>query len=93
MHRFTSETRLSRTQDLISTELDEETVLMSIDAGAYYGLKGPAQTIWNNLETPLTFSALVERLVKEYSVSQETCSEDLQQFLAKMEQEGLLHVD
>jgi len=93
MHRFTSETRLSRTQDLISTELDEETVLMSIDAGAYYGLKGPAQTIWNNLETPLTFSALVERLVKEYSVSQETCSEDLQQFLAKMEQEGLLHVE
>ena len=93
MHRFTSETRLSRTHDLISTELDEETVLMSIDAGAYYGLKGPAQTIWNNLETPLTFSALVERLVKEYSVSQETCSEDLQQFLAKMEQEGLLHVD
>ena len=93
MHRFTSETRLSRTQDLISTELDEETVLMSIYAGTYYGLKGPAQTIWNNLETPLTFSALVERLVKEYSVSQETCSEDLQQFLAKMEQEGLLHVD
>jgi hypothetical protein len=93
MRRFTSETRLSRVQDLISTELDEETVLMSIDAGAYYGLKGPAQTIWNNLETPITFSALVERLVKEYSVSQETCSEDLQQFLAKMEQEGLLHVE
>ena len=93
MHRFTSETRLSRTQDLISTELDEETVLMSIDAGAYYGLKGPAQSIWNNLETPLTFSALVDRLVKEYAVSQEACSEDLQQFLAKMEREGLLHVE
>jgi hypothetical protein len=66
---------------------------MSIDAGAYYGLKGPAQTIWNNLETPITFSALVERLVKEYSVSQETCSEDIQPFLEKMEQEGLLHVE
>jgi hypothetical protein len=91
MHRFTSTTRLSRAQDLISTELDQETVLMSIEAGAYYGLKGPAQTIWNNLETPLTFSALVDRLVKEYAVSQETCSEDLQQFLAKMEEEGLLH--
>jgi hypothetical protein len=93
MRRFTSETRLSRAQDLISAELDQETVLMSIDAGAYYGLKGPAQSIWNNLETPLTFSALVDRLVKEYAVSQEACSEDLQQFLAKMEREGLLHVE
>ena len=93
MHRFTSETRLSRAQDLISTELDEETVLMSIDAGAYFGLKGPAQTIWNNLETPLTFAALVDRLVREYAVSQETCSEDLQQFLTRMEQEGLLRVE
>jgi hypothetical protein len=93
MRRFTSETRLSRAQDLISAELDQETVLMSIDAGAYYGLKGPAQSIWNNLETPLTFSALVDRLVKEYAVSQEACSDDLQQFLAKMEREGLLHVE
>jgi hypothetical protein len=93
MRRFTSETRLSRAQDLISADLDQETVLMSIDAGAYYGLKGPAQSIWSLLEKPLTFSALVDRLVKEYAVSRETCSEDLQQFLAKMEQEGLLHVE
>jgi len=93
MRRFTSETRLSRSPDLISTDLDQETVLMSIDAGAYYGLKGPAQSIWSILETPLTFSALVDRLVEEYAVSPETCSEDIQQFLAKMEREGLLHVE
>jgi hypothetical protein len=93
MHRFTSETVLSRVQDLIATELDQETVLMNIDAGAYYGLKGPAQSIWSNLETPLTFSSLVDRLVKEYAVTPEACSEDLQQFLTKMEQEGLLRVE
>lgn len=93
MRRFTPKTKLSRVQDLISAELDQETVLMSIDAGAYYGLKGPAQSIWSLLETPLTFSDLVERLVKEYAVSPEACSEDLQQFLAKMEGEGLLHVE
>lgn len=93
MRRFTSETRVSRAQDLLSTELDQETVLMSIDAGAYYGMKGPAQSIWSNLESPITFSALVDRLVKEYAVSPEACSEDLQQFLAKMEEEGLLRVE
>jgi hypothetical protein len=92
MHAYRPEDRLSRTQ-MLSTELDQETVLMSIDAGAYYGLKGTAQCIWEQLETPLTFSALVDRLVEEYEVSPETCAADLSGFLAEMEREGLLRVE
>jgi hypothetical protein len=84
---------LSRTENLLSTQLDEETVLMSIDAGAYYGLEGPARSIWEILETPLTFSALVDRLVEEYRVSPETCAADVERFLAEMEREGLLRVE
>ena len=91
--RFSSEDRLSRVQNLLSTELDQETVLMSIDAGAYYGLEGPARSIWEILETPLTFSALVDRLVEEYQVSPETCAADLERFLSEMEREGLLRVE
>jgi hypothetical protein len=91
--RFGSEDRLSRVQNLLSTELDQETVLMSIDAGAYYGLEGPARSIWEILETPLTFSALVDRLVEEYQVSPDTCAADLERFLGEMEREGLLRVE
>jgi hypothetical protein len=78
---------------MLSTELDQETVLMSIDAGAYYGLKGPARSVWEKLEAPLTFSALVDRLVEEYRVTPEACGADLEGFLARMEQEGLLRVE
>jgi len=92
MRSFNPQDRLSRAEGMLATELDQETVLMSIDAGAYYGLKGPARSIWEKLETPLTFSVLVERLVKEYRVTPEVCSADLEGFLAQMEQEGLLRV-
>jgi hypothetical protein len=92
MRAYRPEDKLSRTQ-MLSTELDQETVLMSIDAGAYYGLKGTAQCIWEQLETPLTFSALVDRLVEEYEVSPEICAADLSGFLAEMEREGLLRVE
>ncbi len=92
MRSFSPEDRLSRAESMLATELDQETVLMSIDAGAYYGLKGPARSIWEQLETPLTFSALVDRLVKEYRVTPEACAADLVGFLAEMEQEGLLRV-
>ena len=93
MRSFKPDDKLSRTQDLLSTELDQETVLMSIDAGAYYGLKGTAQSIWEHLETPLTFSALVDCLVKEYQITPEACAADLEPFLAELDREGLLRVE
>jgi len=93
MRSFSPEDRLSRADGMLATELDQETVLMSIDAGAYYGLKGPARSIWEKLEAPLTFAALVEQLVVEYRVTPEVCAADVAGFLTQMEQEGLLRVE
>ena len=93
MRRFGPEDRLSRAKDLLSTELDQETVLMSIDAGAYYGLEGTARSIWEKLENPTSFSELVDCLVRQYLVSHETCASELQKFLAEIEREGLLRVE
>ena len=93
MRSFGPDDRLARSSELVSTELDHETVLMSINAGAYYGLEGPARRIWEKLQTPLTFTQLVDSLVEEYCVSRETCDADVQKFLAEMEREGLLRVE
>ena len=93
MRHYNPENILSRAQELPSREFDEEIVLMSIDAGAYYGLEGSARRIWEILKTPLTFSALVDRLVEEYNVSPETCAADTQTFLEKLERKGLLRVE
>jgi Coenzyme PQQ synthesis protein D (PqqD) len=92
MRRFSPKDRLSRAEEMLSTELDQETILMSIDAGAYYGMAETAQSIWAKLETPMTFSALVDELVKEYAITPEACAADLQGFLGAMEREGLLRV-
>ena len=93
MRRFGPEDKLIRTQEMLSTELDQETVLMSIDAGAYYGLAGTARSVWEKLATPLTFSALVDTLVQEYKITPEACAAELQPFLETMEREGLLRVE
>jgi Coenzyme PQQ synthesis protein D (PqqD) len=93
MSSFRPEDLLARVPDMISTELDQETVLMHIEAGAYYGLEGPAQIIWQALESPLSFAALVDRLTAEYDVSPETCAADVEKFLLQMRIEGLLLVN
>jgi hypothetical protein len=92
MARFSPETLLSRAQDMLASNLDQETVLMSIEAGAYYGLEGSARSIWELLETPLRFSELVDRLVEGYEVTPEACAASLGGFLEEMEREGLLRV-
>lgn len=93
MRSFKPEDKLSRSANLLSTDLDQETVLMSIEAGAYYGMANTARTIWEKLETPLTFTALVNELVKEYEISPDACAAELQGFLGEMEREGLLRVE
>jgi hypothetical protein len=93
MRCFKPEDRLSRSESVLSTDLDQETVLMSIEAGAYYGMANTARTIWEKLETPLTFSALVGELVNEFEITPEACAGELQGFLGEMEREGLLRVE
>ena len=93
MRQFNPDDRLVRNQDILATDLDQETVLMSIDAGAYYGLAETAQTIWRMLETPLTFSDLVRQLMAAYDVDPDACASDLREFLNALEEEGLLRVE
>jgi hypothetical protein len=93
MRSLGPETKLVRTAEIFSTELDQETVLMSVDAGAYYGLEGPAQSIWQALVEPLTLNQLMDQLVAEYEVPRETCQEDVVRFLEQLEREGLLRVE
>ena len=93
MRHFNSQDKLVRAQEILSTELDQETVLMSIDAGAYYGMGGTARSIWEKLAAPFAFSVLVDELVEEYEVPPDVCAADLQKFLAEMEREGLLRVE
>jgi len=90
---YTRETRLSRVEETISTELDQEKVLMNIEAGVYYGLAGTARSIWEALESPHTFGELIDQLVAEYDVELQACQTDTIKFLDKLQQEGLLRVE
>ncbi len=93
MRHFDPQDKLVRAREILSTELDRETVLMSIDAGAYYGMGGTARSIWEKLAAPIAFAVLVDELVTEYEVERETCAAEIEGFLAELEREGLLRVE
>ena len=93
MSAITETTTIVRAQKLLATDLDEETILMSIERGAYYGMEQTARRIWELVETPRTVTDLCQRLAEEYDVEPEVCRQDVLAFLEELRAEGLIVVE
>ena len=83
---------IARNEEIIFSSLDEETVMMSIEKGLYYGLDKVGRRLWEMLETPCLVSDMCGRLVDEYDVSPEQCSSDVLVFLDRMIENSLVIV-
>jgi hypothetical protein len=77
--------------EVLSSKIDEEVVLMSIEAGYYFGLEPVGSRIWEILsEKPATFDELVTQLMDEYDVDMETCQNDVKSFIDDMVSKKLI---
>ena len=93
MDNITLENFVVRAGELISTDLDEETILMSIEQGAYYGMEETARRIWQLLETRQKVAQLCGQLAAEYNVTPEICQHDVLSYLEELQSEGLIVVE
>lgn len=81
-----------QTDQLLSSELDGETVLMNLERAAYYGLDSTAQRIWNLIARPCRVADLCELLTNQYAVEPSTCEAEVCVFLAELNKEGLIRI-
>jgi len=86
------ESIVAQSENLLSTELDGETILMSLERSAYYGLDSTAQRIWSLIARPCRVADLCDQLIAEYAVQPEACRRDVPAFLAELSREGLVRV-
>ncbi|MBF0544362.1 MAG: PqqD family protein [Candidatus Riflebacteria bacterium] len=82
-----------RIGDLISDQLDGDTVMMSMERGKYFGLDKVGTRIWELLAKPRKISELIEILLDEFEGTRETITNDLFRFLAHLEKEKMLKVE
>ena len=85
--------RVSRLDDVLETDIDNETVMMDIDQGRYFGLNRSATRIWEVLAEPVVIEDLVELLAAEFDVSREQCERDVMTFLEGLRARGLLSIN
>jgi len=86
------DTRLKRSSEPLQAGLDDEVVMMSVEKGKYYGLDPVGARIWGLLENPILVSELIERLVEEYEVEQQTCESETLEFLTSLLEEDLVEL-
>ena len=90
--KVSTKTIISRTQEIVATDIDGETVMMSIENGKYYGLDLIGSRIWKLMEKPIKVSDLINILLEKFDVDRETCERDVLKFLNDLNGDKILAV-
>lgn len=91
--KATLETLVTKREDTLSSEVDDEFVLMNLDNGAFYGLNPVATKVLKFMETPRRAHEIRDHLLSLYDVDAATCEAQLLALLDEMAAEDLLVLD
>lgn len=79
--------------DHVACDLDEETVILSLKSGEYFGLNPVAAAIWKMIQVRRSVSAVKEALLAQFKdVAPEQCEQELLELLGELETVGLVEV-
>lgn len=71
---------------------DDETVMLDIDRGLYFGVKEVGRAIWKELEDPSTLDSICAELMRHYDIDEETCRREATQFVTYLVERKLVDV-
>jgi len=90
---LTTDTVICQIEEIVASDIDGETVMMSIQNGEYYGLDGIGSRIWELIEKPVRVSDLIDTLLEKFDVDRETCEKDVLKFLNELNKDRILEVE
>ncbi len=82
--------RLEPANDVVAATLDDETVLLNVVSGVYFGLDEVGTRIWQLIVEGADDEAIVSQLAEEYDVDQAQLRSDVAAFLKELQENGLV---
>ncbi len=89
---ITQQSIIKRDPSMITSELDDELVMLSVENNEYYGLNAIGKIIWNKIENETTVDTIIQSLMQEYHVSLEQCSAEVIYFLTQISNKKLISI-
>jgi hypothetical protein len=84
------ETRVFIPPQVMSRPVGNETVLLDLASGTYFGLDGVGKRIWESLAQGKTLGETVEIIIAEYDVDDARAQQDVIEFVSDLVRRGLL---
>lgn len=91
--KLSLETTIVQSPGNIISDMDGETVMMSIDNGKYYNLGIVGGHIWGSLQTPISINKLILTLTNEFDVEKSECEKEVIPFLEMLLNEKLIMIE
>lgn len=85
-------TVVCRDPELVVSELNEATIMLSIRNEKYYGFEAVGSRIWQLIEQPMTIEAVCDALEAEFDVDREVCEAETLAFIQQLLDESLVTV-
>lgn len=82
--------RLTSSSKAVESAVGDETVILHLTKGTYYGLDAVGTRIWTMLKSGAAPPDICRRLVEDYGVDLATVEADTRRFLADLEAQGIL---
>lgn len=82
--------RLAPSPDAAESAVGDETVILHLVNGTYYGLDAVGTRIWGLLKNGLSPPAICRQLADEYGIDLAVIESDARGFLADLEAQGIL---
>jgi len=88
--KFQTTDRFIISEEVLSQEVNGETVLLDLEGESYFGLNEVGTRIWQLLKTEQCVADTLDTLSEEYDVSREQLENDVGDLLGKLAAAGLI---
>jgi hypothetical protein len=92
INNVTPQTILQRNPSIFASQVDDELVMLDDAQGLYFGLNPVGRKIWELLDLPRSYDALLQSLAQTYDVDLEQCNADVRPFLGQLIEHRLVQI-
>lgn len=89
---LTAAAMVGRRESVVACNVMEETVLLDLNSGVYFGLDPVGTRIWAMLGSPRRISDLRDDLLQEFDIDAPACERSVCQFMNELATKGLVEV-
>ena len=84
------ETKPTITPQVMSRVVGDDTVLLDLESGMYFGVDGVAKQIWESISEGRSLGETAEVIASEYEVDEAQAQADVLKFITDLAERGLL---